>query len=292
MFMGIKGHEPEGLSKMDHSEKRILNLPFGLKFLRQLPLPRKIGLLGRIYGKALERLGVGWVETTPGPLWKLDLRNMTHRWIVLGDYEGPGFLSWARRWIGGDSTVVDSGANIGQVLLYLAPRIRTGRYIAVEPHPVARKWLKECLSKYPQWRVKLEEFGLGEKAGRASLEGQWGGESAVGSHTELQFGSGAIEVMRMDDYIQQNNLKKIDLWKLDMEGAEEAALRGARESLSTQRIKALVMETGKDRFQSMADMMGNYGYQAKGWDGRRLKSKDISLHQNVLFLVKETQAPS
>ena len=286
MFMEIKGHEPKELSKMDDLEKKILKIPFGLKFLRRLPLPRKIGLLGRIYGKALERLGVGWVETTPGPLWKLDLRNMTHRWIVLGDYEGPGFLSWARRWIGEDSTVVDSGANIGQVLLYLAPRIRTGRYIAVEPHPVARKWLKECLGRYPQWRVKVEEFGLGEKAGRASLEGQWGGESAVGSHTELRVGAGEIEITKMDDYARSQGLKKIDLWKLDMEGGEEAALRGAKEMLSARRIRALVMETGKERFSGMAEMLGPYGYRPQNWDGRFLGHKEVSSHQNVLFVAE------
>lgn len=261
-----------------------LRLPIGLRVLRRLPVPRKIGVLGRFYGESLARRGVAWVETSAGPGWKLDLRNHTHRWIVYGDYEGPGFIEWARGWIREDSVVVDSGANIGQVLLYLAPKIRSGRYIAVEPHPVARQWLEDCLSRYPQWKVSVQKFGLGERAGRASLAGQWGGDAAVGSHTELEFGSGEIEVRTLDDYAHQAGLAKIDLWKLDMEGAEESALRGAEALLSAQAIRALVLETGRERFGGMLDMLAKHKYRPHGWNGRPLARGDVSSHRNVLFI--------
>jgi FkbM family methyltransferase len=260
------------------------HLPFGLRVLRKLPLPKKLGTLGRIYGNSLARCGVTWVETSAGPDWKLDLRNHTHRWIVCGDYEGPGLIEWARGWIRENSVVVDSGANIGQVLLYLAPKIRSGRYIAVEPHPVARQWLEECLSRYPQWKVTVEKFGLGECAGRASLAGQWGGDVEVGSHTELEFGSGEIEVVALDDYARQAGLQKIDFWKLDMEGAEESALRGADALLSAQAIRALVLETGRERFGGMLDMLAKHKYRPHGWNGRPLARGDVSSHRNVLFI--------
>lgn len=261
-----------------------LRLPIGLRVLRKLPMPRKLGLLGRLYGRSLEQNGVAWVETSSGPTWKLDLRNHTHRWIVFGDYEGPGFLSSARSWIGEDSVVVDSGANIGQILLYLAPRITRGEYIAVEPHPVARQWLRDCLKRYPEWRVRVESFGLGERAGRASLGGQWGGEAAVGSHTELEIGNGEIEVVTMDDYAKSRGLKKIDFWKLDMEGSEEAALRGAKEVLAAKAIRALVLETDSDRFESMNETMNAYGYAALDFNGREVTIREITTLRNVLFV--------
>lgn len=201
-----------------------LKLPFGLLLCRKIPIYRKLGLLEKIFGADLSRQGVGWVKTSTGLIWKLDLRNSTHRWIVFGDYEGPGFLPWAKKWVQENSIVVDSGANIGQVLLYLAPKIRSGKYIAVEPNPTARGWLKECLVRYPNWPVWVESFGLGAAAGKASLFGHEG-DSAVGSHGSLKTGGGEIEVKTLDTYCVEKKIDEIDLWKLDMEGGERRRSR-------------------------------------------------------------------
>jgi len=269
---------------MTATQNKQIKLPAGLEFLRTLPMPRKIGLLGRLYGPLLEKHGVTWVKTSPGPIWKLDLRNMTHRWIVLGEYEGPGLISWAKQWLHEDSVVVDSGANIGQVLLYLAPIIRTGEYIAVEPHPVARGWLKECLCRNSGWKVRVEEFGFGEKSARASLEGQWGEDLAVGSQTELHVGDGEIEIKKFDDYAEARGIQKIDLWKMDMEGAEEAALRGAERMLASQAIRALVLETESGRFEGMAKFLARHKYKPLEWDGSKINR--VVSHRNVLFVAQ------
>ena len=255
----------------------------GLSLMRRLPIPRKLGSLDCLYRRILETQGAGWVETRAGPIWKLDLRNPTHRWIVYGDYEGPGFVPWAKRWIRQDSVVVDSGANIGQVLLYLAPKIRTGNYIAVEPNPVARAWLVECLERYPEWPVTVEIFGLGASPGRASLFGTEG-ESAVGSHGSLKTGEGDIEVRTLDEYCQESEIRNIDLWKLDMEGGEEAALKGARGLLKRKAIKALVVETDEKRFGRDSENMKAHGYQAREWTGSVLREVRKGFYGNILFV--------
>lgn len=259
------------------------SLPIGLSLFRQLPIPRKLGVLDYFFAQDLQKLGVNWVTSSAGPVWKLDLRNATHRWIVYGDYEGPDFIRWAKKWLQEDSVVVDSGANIGQVLLYLAPKIRTGKYIAVEPNPQARSWLLECLKRYPQWSVTVESFGLGATKGRASLFGAEG-ESAVGSHGSLKTGEGNIEVRTLDEYCQESRIQKIDLWKLDMEGGEEAALRGARELLERKAIKALVLETDEERFERDYENMKAQGYESRTWGGARLQRVKKGFYGNVLFV--------
>jgi len=270
------------------NEKKIkINLPKTLQVLRKLPIPKKLGVLGRIYSKKLAKNGVGWVKTSAGPVWKLDLRNSTHRWIVFGDYEGPGFIRWARKWVKAGSVVVDSGANIGQVLLYLAPKIKTGKYLAFEPFPPAREWLRECLQGYEEWPVQIEELGLGERVDTASLGGQWGGESAVGSHTELKIGQGEIKITTLDSYAKINGLEKIRLWKLDMEGGEYAALKGAQKLLKDKAIEAVVLETEFDRFKEVRDMLGGYGYLPFTWNGKKIKSDKVSSFENVLFLASK-----
>jgi len=261
-----------------------LKLPVGLRLLRRLAFPKNLGVLGRMYGARLARQGVGWVETSAGPVWKLDLRNSTHRWIVFGDYEGPGFIGWAKHWVREDSVVVDSGANIGQVLLYLAPKIKTGSYLAFEPFPPAREWLRECLQRYPGWPVKVEELGLGERVGTASLEGQWGGESAVGSHTELKVGKGDIQITTLDEYAEKNKIGKIRLWKLDMEGGEEAALKGAQQLLVRQAIEALVLETDHNRFDAVTRMLGQHRYVPRTWNGQKVTARGVGSFGNILFV--------
>jgi FkbM family methyltransferase len=277
---GLKGLSTERRSNPD------LKLPPGLRLLRSLSFPRKLGILDRCFGQALQNKGVGWVKTSVGPIWKLDLRNSTHRWIVYGDYEGPGLIPWAKKWIRESSVVIDSGANIGQVLLYLAPKIKNGRYFAFEPFPPAREWLHECLQQHSKWPVKVEDLGLGAKAGTASLAGQWGGDAAVGSHTELQPGEGEIRMITLDQYADENSLTKIRLWKMDMEGGEEAALRGARALLKKQAIEALVLETDPDRFNSVTKMLETYGYFAASWNGKELSGQQIESFGNILFLPK------
>ena len=259
-----------------------IKLPPGLSLLRSLPVPRKLGVLDFLYRAAFHKKNTVWVKTNEGLFWKLDMRNSTHRWIVYGDYEGPEFVPWARKWVRSDSVVVDSGANIGQVLLYLAPKITTGKYIAVEPNSAARGWLVECLKKYPEWPVTVECFGLGASRGRASLFGAEG-ESSVGSHGSLKTGEGNIEVHTLDEYCQEKRIQKIDLWKLDMEGGEEAAIQGARELLEKKRIRALVVETDERRFQRDCENMKKYGYEPRSWRGGQLKGLRRNFYGNVLF---------
>jgi len=255
-----------------------------LDLLRKIPIPRKLGFLEIIFGLELKKAGVVWVKTYAGPTWKLDLQNHTHRWILYGDYEGPGFIDWARKWIRPNSTVVDSGANIGQVLLYLAPKIKTGTWIAVEPHPAARSWLQECLQRQDGWRVRIEPFGLGEQLGKCSMSDDWGGD-ALGSHTHLKIGAGEIPLMTLDQYIRENSLPKIRLWKLDMEGGEEAALRGAEELFRRGAIEALVMETDEMRFPRLVASMKARGFSCFHWNGKPMTKVRKNFFGNVLFLL-------
>lgn len=255
-----------------------------LRVLRRVPFPKKLGLLERLFGQRLGEAGVVWAKTYAGPLWKLNLKNHTHRWIVYGYYEGPDFIPWAKQWVKPDSVVIDSGSNIGQVLLYLAPKIRTGYWVAVEPHPVARKWLKECLERQNNWKVRLEGFGLGEKAGLCDMSDDWGND-LLGSHSCVVEGAGNIPILSLDQYAEKNGIDKIRLWKLDMEGGEEAALRGAKNLFKRKAIEAVVMETDEQRFPETLGAMRSHGFSCYTWQGKPLHRVAKKFFGNVLFIL-------
>ena len=89
------------------------SLPFSLSLLQPIDFPHKLGICERLFGKAIAPLGICLVKTGAGLVWKLDLANPTHRWIVYGKYEGASFLNWAKNYLPANGVVIDSGASIG-----------------------------------------------------------------------------------------------------------------------------------------------------------------------------------
>lgn len=209
-----------------------VHLPAGLRVLRAVRLPHKLGLRERLHGPKLARNGVCWVVCAHGVEWKLDFGDATQRWIVFGDYEGPVFLNWIRRWIEPGGAVVDSGAKFGQALLYFAalPNVRV---IAFKPLPEAMRWLEECVNHDPDaWPVTLVVKGLSDEAGLVELK-LWGPQLTMRSSwcPARQLETLSVEVDALDNQLDRLGIDHVRLWKLDVEGFEVEALRGAKRSL-------------------------------------------------------------
>ncbi len=237
-------------------------LPPGLALLRRVPLPRKLGALERIYGRALAARGAAWVVTAAGVTWKLDLGDATQRWIVYGDYEGRTQVDWLRRWVAGGGAVVDAGASIGQTLLHLAP-VRGVRVHAFEPIPCAAAWLRECLAVQRGWQVDVIEAALWDADGDVTMQ-------VAGPHSTTRTDWYAhralarlrVPAARLDDYAARAGIERIRLWKLDVEGAEARALAGARRLLGERRVDALLVEVSRDSFAAVSALLADHGYAA------------------------------
>jgi len=72
-------------------------------------------------------------------------------------------------WMKNGGLLVDSGSNIGQILLYVAP-LSGCRVMAFDPFPPAREWLKECLSYHRGWEVEVFDFGLGRESAKCPMQ--------------------------------------------------------------------------------------------------------------------------
>ena len=272
----------------DNSPKNPLRLPFGLRLLTGMEFGHKLGLCDLLFGAALARKGIQWVRTVPGPVWKLDLANPTHRWIVYGDYEGPSLWRWLRLSAGTFRTIVDSGANIGQTVLYFATILPRARIFAYEPGRDAREWLEEGIAANGFDGVTVVPAGLSSAPGGAHL-GSLGGAELHGAWNQIQTTEGeAIELVSLDQELERHGVGLVDFWKLDVEGHEIEALRGASGSLAARRIRAVYMELGEAQAESVT-FLGRHGYT--GWDldtSGRLKPLGKHLKWgNALFLAPE-----
>lgn len=235
-------------------------LPFSLRLLRGLPIPRKLGLLERLYGARLASAGIRWVRAANGVLWKLDLSDVCHRWITYGSYEGPRQAAWVQSWLGNGGIVVDSGANIGEFVLGCAG-IHGVVVLAFEPRLEAAEWLEQCVRHYPDWDVRVVRLGLSSKTGymEIQLDGPRS-TSRMDWYRGKSLPTDTVPVSRLDEYLEASGIERVRLWKLDVEGHESAALRGASRFLEEKRIDAILIEVGQ-RGKEVEEVLRQYGYR-------------------------------
>lgn len=265
--------------------ERPVPLPLGLRWMRRLNFPRKLGICERLYGGALTNNGVSWVRTAAGPVWKLDLRNPTHRWIVYGHYEGPSFFAWARRHLRADAVFVDSGANIGQMIVNLAALMPDGRIVAFEPGRAAAAWLRECLT-VTNLPVEVFPMALGASAGTAFLR-DGAAESIHGAQSQISDSEGEpISIVALADFVARSGIPRIDLWKLDVEGYEIPALQGAAPLLRSGHIGAIYAELTGGNGERISRYLSEFGYRCYLLDaaGRARPATHLPGHTNGLFL--------
>ncbi len=239
-----------------------------------------------MFGAQLATHGVQWVECSNGVNWQLDLADPCHRWIVYGYYEGGKGIQFAQRQLEDGGVYVDSGANIGQWLLFIAPQPKT-KCIAIEPVESEFSWLKKCISVQAEWRVKLLAVGLGEAAGEVEIK-TYGARSTIHlewykDKTELALET--IKIRCLDDLMDELGEESIQFWKLDVEGAELGALRGASRLLKNHRIANIYIECHPDEFAETKRLLTDYGYALFKLTGADLAPYEPSSIDSTMDLV-------
>jgi len=239
---------------------KTIQLPWSLRVLRRINFPRKLGICERIYGRKLSTFGMCRVKCATGINWALDLNDVGHRWMVYGYYEGGVGISYAKNRLQHGGIYVDSGANIGQWMVYLS-YLQGVKTYAFEPVLSERAWLAECLNNYPNWDVELIPTALGDK--QEALELQCAGSRST-FHTQWYEGQNNkiinVDVDRLDSMMQSNSVEKIDFWKLDVEGYEYEALLGARSYLNDKKIGCVYFECHPNNFNRINTYLGQLNY--------------------------------
>lgn len=134
-------------------------------------------------------------------------------------------------------TVIDGGAWLGDTLLYFAEQVGPqGHVYAFEPTETHIKALtKTCATHDLTQNVTLTQAGLWHKQTRLSFADS---DDHQGSGSFIsESGENAIDVLALDSFLEG---RKVDLIKLDIEGSEHNALRGAEQTLKTQQPKLAV----------------------------------------------------
>jgi len=124
--------------------------------------------------------------------------------------------------------VVDAGAYPGDYTLFAAKQVGSlGKVIALEPDPENRKVLQRNVDHSGFQNVTILPFGLWDTETSLSLDSD--GVASSLSHGSAEIST--IPVKPLDAIVQDAGLEKIDVLKMDIEGAELHALKGAEKTL-------------------------------------------------------------
>jgi FkbM family methyltransferase len=168
-------------------------------------------------------------------------------------------------------TVIDVGANVGFMTLAMAARLaERGRVFAFEPHPdlfgELSKNVEAARKRFPGVAVTLFQEAVSDAAGMASLHippdfDKHRGLSYLGAGLGIPSAGAAIEVAtrRLDDRAAELG-PSIALMKIDVEGHEPAALRGARSLLERGTIDHVVLEEHGDLPTEATSLLTDVGY--------------------------------
>ena len=202
--------------------------------LRAIPWRRARSMSLRLLNQVLMRRPRDFVVAcADGQKIKGNTRDIIQRYVyVFGEWE-PNLTAWLRSNLPRGSVVVDVGANVGYFTLLTSRLVGPeGRVISVEALPSTVRHLEANVELNGMPNVEVKPFALGDREGHVEAfraESTNVGASSVGSGTHSE---GWVPMMKLDDAVTMRDAQRVGFIKIDVEGAEEAVLSGARQTLA------------------------------------------------------------
>jgi FkbM family methyltransferase len=167
----------------------------------------------------------------------------------------------------GPLTIFDVGAYNGEISREYVVNFPTAQVYAFEPFPSSFEQLKANMITYST--VHVYNMGLSDKSGRqvfysntfaptnSLLEPDAAAAKTWGNDVVRAHGAVECEFTTLDEFIEEQKISKVDILKIDVQGAEIRVLNGGRNALSAGRIALIYSEI---------ITMPTYKGQKKLWD--------------------------
>lgn len=174
------------------------------------------------------------VVTSDGISMHCHPENLIERSILAtGEWE-PWETAIVRRVIKPGAVALDLGANVGYFTLLMARQAgKTGVIHAFEPTNYAHRRLTDNIDLNPQLKksIKVVKQGLlaAAETRMAALEARF--SDRVLAHSEPQ----AITFTTVDNYVMEQAVPHVDFLKIDIDGHDFEAIRGAEQTIRNHR---------------------------------------------------------
>jgi FkbM family methyltransferase len=215
-----------------------------------------------------------------------DMRDGFLRLIVIdGDFERE-FFAMADAFLAGGGVFLDVGANFGLLSCGLAGRHGAKvEFHLFEPNGSLIEWINRSLARYPGISCKLNCAAVSDRDGFVSFTIDAGQTGA--SHI-VREGGEETRSMTIDGYLDREEIPFVALLKMDIEGYELAAVRGAAGSLQSRRIKAVYFEYFEKFLIRVAPPQALLDeFNALGYEVCFCRSNDIATHGGKSHTIRD-----
>jgi len=169
---------------------------------------------------------------------ELILGNDASKLIYVGGLIEPNELLAAQKILKPGMTAIDVGANEGHFSLFFASCVHPGgRVVAVEPSEREILALQRNISLNPELDVAVQKSACGDYEGEATLliaDAEHRGQNTLGSFvydcTKIAARQ-KTKIFTLDQLVEQHRLQHVHFIKIDVEGAEDLVVEGARNTL-------------------------------------------------------------
>lgn len=194
----------------------------------------------------------------------------------------------------------DIGANIGLFSLIAAKKVgEQGKVYAFEPSPKTFARLKDNVEVNKLQNVFSFNLGLSDKKEKLKLNVSEDGFDAWNSFAKLDDINYQkvveVDVCTLDEFIFDNQIEKIDLIKLDVEGWEKFVLNGGKAFLNAHSPIVMVEFTDSNTFsagyhvQELYDILQGWGFEWYRYENKELvrEIKKLYYPYDNLFAIKD-----
>jgi FkbM family methyltransferase len=249
----------------------------------------------------LKRAALRWL---PEPLLQVAKRVHYARRLRHVDATTERDLAVVRRLVAEGDRVIDVGANIGVYTVALSRWVGpAGRVHAVEPVPPTFALLASTVKRLRLSNVQLHNVAASDRETAVLMEVPTyaeGGANFYESRISASSAPSAVSAVqrfaaraaRLDEIIPPDPIAFV---KMDVEGHELPALRGARAILETHRPALLIEISGNpcEAGSSAAEvfmMLETMGYGAWWFDGERLRRRGTTDRSTNWFFLTDARA--
>ncbi len=230
---------------------------------------------------------------------KLSLEDQVQRMMLASCYERR--TNWfLKRLLRPGDCFFDGGAYVGHYSCFAAACSAPGRVDVFEPNPQMIPILNEQIALNPGLKIRIHELALSDDCHSQVLHlPEWMSSLAGQAHASLKADSSRkgnwreikVNTVTLDEFIKTEKISKVELCKMDLEGGEPQALRGAASSLRSGILESLILEVTEENKEALANELELYDFEIVQdlrfnrpcGSLRNLKKIGIYYATNVLF---------
>lgn len=206
--------------------------------------------------------------------------------LSTGHYTCEPELLFLEQVLKSDSVFIDIGTNKG-IYLYQAGKIITkGTIFGFEPNEKLVRYIQPLFPK-----VQLSTLAVSSQSGTSVLHIPKKDDGLIDTRASLEDMGEAVEKIEiktttLDDWAAQEQISRIDVIKIDVEGHEFDAIKGAAQILQTlQPICIIEIELRHAHYpiQEIFDFIQGFGYEVFYFDRTTLSLKPFEVTQMKEF---------